>query len=120
MGADSRMRFGGGQGAMAARRHALFATIALLSGLAALPAARAEDASPSEASADLKLTPPSDPVVRHLDKIDAVPPADTSASDVGARVDELEATRADMDRKSGPPISLSVSGWALGQVSTHH
>lgn len=105
---------------MAVTRHALLATIALLSGFATFPSARAQDASPSEASADLKLTPPPDTAVRHLDNIDAGQPADTSASDIGARVDELEATRANMDRKSGMPMSLSVSGWMIGQVGTHH
>jgi hypothetical protein len=106
---------------MAVKRRALFAAMTLLSGFAFLPAARAQDASPNTTTVDTRLAPQPDAIVRQLDKIDAGQPiGNTSTDPLADAVDDLESTRATMDKKSGAPISLSVSGWALGQVSTHH
>lgn len=46
----------------------------------------------------------------------AIGATSTSSSDVDSRIKDLEATRAGIDQKKPPTVSLSVSGWVGEQV----
>jgi hypothetical protein len=46
----------------------------------------------------------------------AIGSAGTSSSDIDSRVKDLESTRASIDQKKPPTVSLSVSGWVGQQV----
>ncbi|HVZ05687.1 hypothetical protein [Hyphomicrobium sp.] len=43
-----------------------------------------------------------------------------ASDDLFSRVDALEASRATVEQKSKPPISLSISGWVDQQVTYTH
>jgi hypothetical protein len=43
-----------------------------------------------------------------------------SRGDDASRVTDLESTRAALDRRSGPALSLSISGWVGEQVIYAH
>jgi hypothetical protein len=40
----------------------------------------------------------------------------TSSPDIDSRINDLEATRAAIDEKNPPAVSLSVSGWVVQQT----
>jgi hypothetical protein len=59
----------------------------------------------------------------------AIDPKDVRQSDAGAgqvrgddasRITDLESTRAVLDRRAGPALSLSVTGWVAEQVIHAH
>jgi hypothetical protein len=45
---------------------------------------------------------------------------DRAQEDDASTVTDLEATRAALDRRAGPVVSLSVSGWVAEQVIRTH
>ncbi len=81
----------------------------LLAGGIAVGAARADDSSPK--------APLSSKLNQQLNQATSADAANgSSASDLNARVDELEATRSNLDQKAPSAISLSVTGWVTQQV----
>jgi len=88
--------------------------LTLLSLLAATFSARAEDLSvPSLGSKSLAINPDD---VRQSDPAAAAQTRDDDAT----RTNDLESTRAALDRRAGPALSLSISGWVGEQVISAH
>ena len=84
---------------------------ALVAALAIAPPAMAEDATshPPASGAQINTNPD-----EFLPK-DAFGAAQTNDADADA-VADLEATRTDINRRSGPAVSLGVSGWVNQQI----
>ena len=96
---------------MATWRLRVCAAVTLLSALAITPS-RAEDLSVPDRGSGL-----------------AIDPKDVRQSDTGAgqvrgddasRITDLKSTRAALDRRAGPALSLSVTGWVPEQVIHAH
>ena len=86
---------------------------ALMAALAIAPPATAEDAtSQPAANGDQLNTNPDEFLPK--DTFGAGQPNDADA-DADA-VTDLEATRTDINRRSGPAVSLGVSGWVNQQI----
>jgi len=97
---------------MTVKRSILYATGVALWVFAIIPGASAGGSNPNQTTGD----------GNYLQDLDKRIRKDTSAADQtpsasALRVDELEATRADIDRRTGSAVSLSVSGWVGGEVS---
>ena len=90
-------------------------SVAMVIALMAIPAARAEDPG-VKSSNDLRVSPSTDQLPRQVDTT----VTGQSSTDSTSTVDDLEATRAAIDRRNGPAISLTVSGWVAEQVIRTH
>src|SRR5262249_37559504 len=74
-----------------------------------VPPAMAGDSTPQPPAKALDLKAGSD-------EFAAKKPSPAGDSDADA-VGDLEATRSTIDRRSGPSVSIGVSGWVAGQVT---
>ena len=97
---------------MTIKRSILYAGGVALWVFAVIPGASAGGSNPDQTAGDGS----------YLQGLDKRIQKDTSATDQSPSasalsVDELEATRADIDRRAGSAVSLSVSGWVGGEVS---
>ena len=101
---------------MTIKRWCLFAvTVAMLSALAATTSVSAQD-DPKAHSIDTRV-----PSIASggIGQADGDQTAQTQEDD-SSRVTDLESTRAALDRRSGPTVSLSVSGWVAEQAIRTH
>lgn len=96
---------------MAVKHLTVCAGGALLCLFAIIPGARAGGPNSDQTIVDDSLSPSFD---KRIQKEDT--PVDQSANGSALSADDLEATRAAIDRRTGSPISLSVSGWVGGEV----
>jgi hypothetical protein len=95
---------------MATRRWFVCAALTLL----ATFSARAADLSvPNLDNKSLAIKPDD---VRQSDAIAAAQTRDDDTS----RINDLESTRAALDRRAGPALSLSVTGWVGEQIISAH
>jgi hypothetical protein len=100
---------------MATRRWLFCAAVALLSALAITSASRAGDLSAPDLVAGSSLSTAPDGV-RQTDAGEAV----QAPGDDASKVTDLETRRAAIDRRAGPALSLSVTGWVAEQVIRAH
>jgi hypothetical protein len=99
---------------MATGRWFVCAALTLLSVLATTFSAGAEDLTVHPIDSRSLSINPDD--VRQTDAAQT----DQSRGDDAARVTDLESTRAALDRRAGPALSLTVSGWVGEQVISAH
>ena len=96
---------------MTNRRWRVCAAVTLLSALT-ITSARAEDLNVPNLGSGLAID------------AEDVRQSDTEAGQVRAddasRITDLESTRAALDRRAGPALSLSVTGWVAEQVIHAH
>jgi hypothetical protein len=97
---------------MTVKRSIVYAAGVALWMLAIIPGASAGGSNPDQTGGDGSFLQDLD---KRIQKDTSA--ADQSLSASALSVDELEATRADIDRRTGSPVSLSVSGWVGGEVS---
>lgn len=97
---------------MAVKHLTVCAGGALLCLFAIIPGARAGGPNSDQTIVDDDSLSPS--LDKRIQKDDT--PVDQSANGSALSADDLEATRAAIDRRTGSPISLSVSGWVGGEV----
>jgi len=81
----------------------------LVATLAIEPSAMADEPTSPENGAVLK-TDPDEFLPEDLSAAEQFPDVDTDAAS------DLEATRTAIERRSGPAISVGVSGWVGGQI----
>jgi hypothetical protein len=105
---EGMIRFASGEAQLRIAPTTLFISALLAGGIAA-GAARADDSSPK--------APLSSKLNQQVDQAASASAVNgSSASDLNARVDELEATRSNLDQKAPSAVSLSVTGWVTQQV----
>jgi len=97
---------------MTTRRWRVCAAVTLLSALA-ITSSRAEDLSIPNLGSSLAIDPKG---VRQSDTAEA----GQVRGDDASRITDLESTRAALDRRAGPALSLSVTGWVAEQVILAH
>jgi hypothetical protein len=97
--------------AMTVKYLSICAVGVLLCMLGVIPGARAGGPNSDQTIVDDNLSPSLDKRIQEEET-----PLDQSANDSALSADDLEATRAAIDRRTGSPISLSVSGWVGGEV----
>jgi hypothetical protein len=99
---------------MATGRWFVCAAVALLSVIAITFSTRAEDLNvPNLDNKSIAINP------NDAHQTDAAVAAQSRGDDA-SRINDLESTRAALDRRAGPALSLSISGWVGEQVIYHH
>jgi hypothetical protein len=96
---------------MTTRRWRVCAAVTLLSALA-ITSVRADDLNVPNLGSGLAIDAKD---VRQSDT-----EAGRVRADDASRITDLESTRAALDRRAGPTLSLSVTGWVAEQVIHAH
>ena len=97
---------------MTTRRWRFCAAVTLHSALA-ITSARAEDLNVPNLGSGLAIDP------KDVHQSDPAKAGQVRADDP-SRITDLESTRAVLDRRAGPALSLSVTGWVAEQVIHAH
>ena len=97
---------------MTTRRWRFCAAVTLHSALA-ITSSRAEDLSALNLGSSLAIDP------KDVHQSDSAKAGEVREDDP-PRITDLESTRAVLDRRAGPALSLSVTGWVAEQVIHAH
>ena len=96
---------------MAAKHSILLVGAAAFCALVMVPAVEADELTLDKSAPSAHVTTSQDKYIQQESL-----KLDSSTDDATARVNDLEATRAEVDRRASSPVTLDVSGWVSQQV----